>query len=276
MIAAAELRSGRPQSMVSPPAPKQVFLGVSVLLFAASATLTALWCGSMSGTPTMRMPGGWAMSMTWMRMPGQTWLGAGASFAGMWAVMMTAMMMPSLVPMLQRYRDAVGRAGDARLGRLTATAGFGYYLVWSALGVALFPAGATLAWIEMRFPSISRAVPAAAGAIVVSASALQFTRWKMHHLACCRGEHGCYRTLPADGGAGWRHGLQLGANCSYCCANWTAVLLVMGAMDLRAMAVVTAAITAERLAPDGARVARALGVAGVGIGLLLMARAAGI
>jgi predicted metal-binding membrane protein len=36
--------------------------------------------------------------------PGQTWPGAAASFLGMWVVMMVAMMLPSLVPMLRRYR----------------------------------------------------------------------------------------------------------------------------------------------------------------------------
>jgi hypothetical protein len=42
-------------------------------------------------------------------------------------------------------------------------------------------------------------------------------------------------------------------------------------MDLRAMAVVTAAITVERLAPAGERVARVLGVVVVGAGLFLIA-----
>jgi len=60
--------------------------------------------------------------MAWMRMPGQTWPGAAASFLGMWVVMMVAMMLPSLVPMLWRYRQAVGRTGDPRLGRLTTQA----------------------------------------------------------------------------------------------------------------------------------------------------------
>jgi predicted metal-binding membrane protein len=52
------------------------------------------------------------------------------------------------------------------------------------------------------------------------------------------------------------------------------ILLVAGVMDLRAMAVVMAAITAERLAPAGARVARATGAVAVGAGLLLIVRAA--
>jgi hypothetical protein len=47
-------------------------------------------------------------------------------------------------------------------------------------------------------------------------------------------------------------------------------------MDLRAMAVVTAAITVERLAPAGERFARGIGAVAVGAGLLLIARAAGL
>jgi hypothetical protein len=46
-------------------------------------------------------------------------------------------------------------------------------------------------------------------------------------------------------------------------------------MDLRAMAVVAAAITIERLAPAGERVARTIGAVVVGIGLVLIARGAG-
>jgi predicted metal-binding membrane protein len=47
-------------------------------------------------------------------------------------------------------------------------------------------------------------------------------------------------------------------------------------MDLRAMAAVTAAVTVERLAPAGERVARAIGAVVVGSGLLLIAQAAGL
>jgi predicted metal-binding membrane protein len=84
-----------------------MFLGISALIFAASAAVTIVWCASMSSMGGMTMPGGWTMSMTWMRMPGQSWPGAAASFLGMWIVMMVAMMLPSLVPMLARYRQAV-------------------------------------------------------------------------------------------------------------------------------------------------------------------------
>lgn len=78
------------------------FFGLSALLFVASAALTIVWCTSMSAMGEMRMPGGWTMSMAWMRMLGQTWLGAAASFLGTWIVMMVAMMLPSLMPILRR------------------------------------------------------------------------------------------------------------------------------------------------------------------------------
>ena len=55
-----------------------------------------------------------------------------------------------------------------------------------------------------------------------------------------------------------------------------AILLVIGVMDLGAMAIVAAAITVERLAPAGERVARAIGAAVVRAGLLLIARSAGL
>jgi len=108
------------------------------------------------------------------------------------------------------------------------------------------------------------------------AGALQFTAWKAHHLACCREAPGRGRMLPADAGTAWPYGRRLGLHCSYCCAGLTAILLVTGVMDVRAMSVVTTAITVERLAPAGERVARAIGAVLVGAGLFLIAQAAGL
>jgi predicted metal-binding membrane protein len=225
---------------------QRTFFATSALLFAASAAVTIVWCASMSAMGGMSMPGGWTMSMTWMRMPGQSWPNAAASFLGMWLVMMVAMMLPSLVPALWRYRQTT------RSGWRTALVGIGYFFVWTLFGMAVFPLGIALATVEMQRPSLARAV--------------QFTPWKARHLACCR-------TLPPDTGNPWRHGLRLGLHCTFCNAGLTAILLVLGVMDLRVMAVVTVAMTAERLAPDGERAARAIGVIVVGSGLFLIVRA---
>jgi predicted metal-binding membrane protein len=262
--------------MVCERASQRAFFGVSALLFAASAAMTIVWCASMSAMGGMPMPGGWTMSMAWMRMCGQTWLGVAAPLLGMWVVMMVAMMLPSLVPMLWRYRRAVDRTGETRLGRLTALVGAGYFLVWTVFGMAAFPLGVALAAVEMQQPELARAIPIGVGLVVLIAGALQLTAWKAHHLACCREAPGRDRALPADAGTAWRHGLRLGLHCSYSCAGLTAILFVIGVMDLRVMAVVTAAITVERLAPASERVARAIGGVAIGAGVLLIARAAGL
>ena len=267
------------QSLVSERVSQRAFVGVSALLFAASAAVTIVWCASMSAMGEMPMPGGWTMSMAWMRMCGQTWTGAAASFIGMWVAMMVAMMLPSFTPMLWRYRQAVGRTGETvetGLDRLTALVGAGYFFVWALLGVAAFALGVTLAALEMQLPALARAVPIASAVVVLIAGALQFTAWKAHHLACCRATpgRGCMlQALPADARTAWRHGLRLGLHCSTCCAGLTAILLAMGVMDLRVMVAVTAAITVERLAPVGERVARVIGAVVVVVGLVLIVRA---
>jgi predicted metal-binding membrane protein len=250
------------------------FIAVCALAFAASAAVTVYFCRSMSGG--MEMPGGWTMSMTWMRMPGQSWTASAAMFLLMWLTMMVAMMLPSLVPMLRRYRNAVGWRGETRLGRLTTLVGAGYFFVWTVFGVVTFAVGAALASIEMRQPALAHAVPVAAGVVVLVAGAIQFTTWKANRLACCRKAHMNRCALTPDAGTAWRHGLLLGIDCGYCCAGLIVVLLVIGVMDIRAMAAVTAAISAERLVPSGERVARAVGYVVVGEGLLLIARAAAL
>ena len=207
------------------------------------------------------MPG---CTMTSMTEPG--WPAATASFLFMWVAMMIPMMLPSLAPMLWRYRNSIGDVGPGRRTVLTATVGVGYFLVWSAAGLAAFPL--TLA--------LTRASPGSIGIVVLIAGAIQFTAWKAHHLECCRASPGRASELSANSVTAWRHGLRLGVHCFYSCLGLTTILLVIGMMDMRSMAVVTTAITLERLAPAGERVAQATGVVIVGAGLLMVARATGL
>ena len=111
----------------------------------------------------MPMPGGWTMSMAWMRMPGQSWPAAAATFAGMWIAMMAPMMLPSLMPMLRRYRRNIGAIGRVRCGALTAIVTASYFAVWAVCGLAVFPI--------------------ATAAVVLAAGALQLTAWKARQLA---------------------------------------------------------------------------------------------
>jgi predicted metal-binding membrane protein len=214
----------------------------------------------------MLMPDGCTMSM--MASPGPTWPGI-AAFLGMWIAMMVPMMLPSLIPMLLRYRHAVSGARGMRLTLLTALVGVAYFLVWTACGAAAYVAGVAVAGMEMPH------LPLAAAVIVLVAGVVQFTGWKARHLECCREAPGPGRQLPADARTAWRHGLSLGLHCCYSCADLMAILLAIGAMDVRGMVVVTAAITLERLAPAGQRAAHAIGAVAIASGLFLIARATG-
>jgi predicted metal-binding membrane protein len=211
--------------------------------------------------------------MPWMRMPGQSWPEVAAGFLGMWMAMMVVMMLPALLPMLGRYRRALHGVAAARLGGLTTLVGLAYFCVWGAFGVAAFALGMTVAAIQTRIPALARTAPLAVGVLLVMAGIFQFSAWKAHHLACCRNGPGRDRTLRPDAVTAWRHGLSCGLHCGCSCLGLTAVLQGLGVMDLRAMALVMLAITAERLAPAGERVALAIGTIGVAAGLLLMVRA---
>jgi predicted metal-binding membrane protein len=176
--------------------------------------------------------------------------------------------------------------------------------------VIAYPVGVALAAMEMRQAALAQAVPIVVGVVVLIAGALQFTAWKARQLAGCRGARGHGLSAGTGTGAGvgvgigegagvgagagegegegegegvgtgagaaWRHGLRLGLDCCRCCGGLTAMFLVTGVMDLRAMAAVAVAISVERLAPAGEQVARAIGAVVVGTGLILIARAAGV
>lgn len=243
------------------------FLAVAAVLFVVSAAWTIYWCGSMS--QSMAMPGDWAMAMAWMKMQGQSSLAAAASFLAMWIVMMVAMMLPSLSSMLMTYRCALRGMGAARVGQFTILAGAGYFLVWAALGAIAYPIGLLVTTLEMRSQTLAQSVPIATGGVVLLAGCLQLTEWKWRHLMKCCGSPtgGTSRTDAC------RHGVFLGVNCGLCCLSFTLVLLVIGVMDVRAMAILASAITIERLAPKREQVVRALGVLIIAAGAFLIARA---
>jgi predicted metal-binding membrane protein len=220
----------------------------------------------MDGMP---MSGG-TMSMMWTRVSGQSWAGTATSFLVMWVAMMVAML-PSLVPTLWRYRNAALRAALPGPNGLTALVGAGYFAAWAAAGAIVFPLGTASAYLAAR-QTVAHAAPIAAGAAVLLAGILQHTAWKARRLVFCR-ESAAHDHVPVFARSAWWHGVRLGVHCVGSCAGLTAVGLVVGAMDLRVMAVVTAAITIERLAPSDARVVRAIGDVIVVAGLVLIARA---
>jgi predicted metal-binding membrane protein len=211
-----------------------------------------------------------AMS-AWMPMPGEAWWTAAAAFLGMWSAMMAPMMLPSFVPMLRRYRRSLGTVEGSRREGLALVATAGYAFVWAAIGIAAFASGSALAAIEARLPGLGQALSNAAGVVALAAGALQFTRWKARHLACCREMPDGAARLRASTAAAWRDGIRLGVHCACSSAGPTALLFALGMMDTTAMVLVTIAITVERLAPPALRAPQVVGAIMIGAGLFLLA-----
>ncbi|RQR34598.1 DUF2182 domain-containing protein [Burkholderia sp. Bp9143] len=255
---------------------RRVFGVVFVAVFAAAIRATLAQHASMDAMGGMPMAGGWTLSAGWLRPCGWQAGRTFAAFAGMWGAMTVTMMLPVLAPVLWRYRQSLRPLGGARAAWFVAVAGAGYFIVWMALGALVFPVGTALAVAAVRLPALAAAMPFAAGAVVLGAGVLQFSGWKARRLACCRHapDDAYVRRAGAGAAVAWWYGVRTALRCGACCGNLMAVALAAGVMDLRVMAVVTAAIAAERLAPSGERVARIVGGVAIGAGAAMIACAA--
>ena len=186
---------------------------------------------------------------------------APAAAALIMVAMMAAMMLPSVAPTLWRYYRQLRAMRVPQAGQQTALFAVGYASVWVVIGLALF-----------AFP-FSRVASWAAAAVVLCAGALQCSRWKTKQLLRCDKVCVSARAIPGNIMAVWRDGCRLGIDCGLSCAAPVAVLCVAGLMDARMMVVITAAITAERVAPAGARIARLTGAIAIVIGVVLCVQA---
>ncbi|TQI75207.1 putative metal-binding membrane protein [Bosea sp. AK1] len=251
-----------------------VFVGSAALLFAAALVATALSCAAMETMGAVPMAGGWLLSGIWLPLCGQSWFETAACFLGMWLVMTIAMMLPSLTPVLWRYRKAMLAAGATRPGGLAALIGASYFAVWIGFGLLSFLLGASLAQAALQFPSLGRLGPPAGAMVILIAGLAQASRWKARFLADCHGATRASRTHP-NPMAAVEAGAILGLRCCLSCLGPMAALTAGGLMDLRLMAGVTIAVTAERLLPVKTRIADAIGVIMSGAGLLLLVQVLG-
>lgn len=190
--------------------------------------------------------------MTGMPGPGQTWAGAALVFVAIWIVMMVAMMLPSLLPVLRRTPHV-------------ATLAAGYFFVWAVFGALAYLVDSLLRRESLHSATVAHVLSIAPAAALVCVGFVQFTTWKLRHLACCR------ECAPATPGAqhAWRDGIRLGLHCCQCCVALMTLLFVIGMMNVWAMALVAILISLERLLPRPVAVVRAIGVLIVVLGTIL-------
>jgi predicted metal-binding membrane protein len=236
--------------------------GAAALAFVGSLTATIVFCHTMPDG--MEMPGGWTMSMMWMKMSGQTWLEAGGMFLMMWGSMMVAMMLPSAIPMFRATYRSLAMRGIQHAGRSTVLAAFGYFCVWLAFGIPVYVAGTWWSANTMQSEELSNAVPALTGGVLLLAGAYQFSTWKKRALGHCRNPEACAPEQARRGAFDhWLNGIRQGINCGVCCSGQMLVLLAVGAMNPIMMALITGLIALEKIVSRPGLIVQFVGIAAV-------------
>lgn len=240
--------------------------GVATVVFLAAAGFTLHEVRAMGGG--MRMPGGWTMSMMWMVMPGKTAWSTAAMFLLMWQAMMVAMMLPSTWPMLALYRrvEVFHESPYATIG--TVLAGAAYFTVWLAFGAVAFGVGFGLSHWAMHAPRVSVLAPRAAAVGLILAGGYQLTPLKQSCLRHCREPVSYLSHVWKPGLARALHlGLHHGRFCASCCWALMLIQMLLGLMNLAAMAVIAAVIALEKLWSRGPLLSRMAGAAAIAAGI---------
>jgi predicted metal-binding membrane protein len=197
----------------------------------------------------------WAVTVERMRGmdagPG-TDLGGLGWYLGIWVTMTAAMMLPSAIP---------AAAHVARFARRNPTAVFvgGYLAVWTIYGLGAYVLYRALNSIDTRWLAWDERGPWVAGAVIVAAGVYELTGLKRRSLRRCR--------TGGPSGSSMRSGFAHGVDCLGCSGGLMAVLFVLGMMSLFWMALVAAAVFAEKVLPHGARLATPLAVVLVALGV---------
>jgi predicted metal-binding membrane protein len=188
-------------------------------------------------------------------------------FVVLWVLMMAAMMFPSVWPAVAMYGLVVGRRASAGVHSVVRSGAFvvGYLASWTAFGLIAFGllAVARSAGLDgLSDVELGRYVVAP---VALAAAAYQVAPFKQACLRQCRGPLSFFMEHWRDGTRGaLAMGTRHGGYCVGCCWMLMLVLLALGVMSLRWMAVVSLAIAAEKLAPLRlARAASGLLVAGL-------------
>jgi predicted metal-binding membrane protein len=215
-------------------------------LMARSRTTIVLVAGAVAA---------WAVTVNRMRGmdagPG-TDLGGLGWYLGIWVTMMAAMMLPSTAPAARHV---------ARLARRLPTVlfGAGYLATWTGYGLLAYVLFRLVTSLDIGWLVWNRGGPYAAGAVIVAAGLYELTPLKRRSLGRCRSAR--------HPGSAFRSGLAHGLDCAGCSGALMAVLFMLGVMSLFWMAVVGAAIFAEKVLPRGPKLAPVFAVALVALGI---------
>lgn len=237
------LAAGRP--------PRPVAIGVVAALLLSAAVA---WAFTVVKAGSMAMSGGMAM------------MSAGL-FLFTWLVMMVAMMFPSVVPITLAFASVSRTRGEPLLPTGAFVAG--YLAVWTAAGLVplVILQGINALWMTPPWWLVR-----GGGLVIILAGVYQFTPLKDACLRACRSPLGFVMTHDFGGGmpSAVRAGIAHGVYCLGCCWALMAVLAVLGLMNLAWMAVIAAVFFVEKNVRFGDLLPKAVGVACLAGGLVVL------
>ncbi|KAB2911078.1 MAG: DUF2182 domain-containing protein [Hyphomicrobiaceae bacterium] len=246
-------------------------LGRDRWIIAACLTGVALlaWAYILAGA-------GMDMSMPGMVMAPMTWSPAVALLMFiMWWVMMIAMMVPSAAPtilLFAKIRASKAATDQASIGAATFLAG--YLVIWGAFSALATGLQWGLERIELMAMGMRLSSPLLAGTILLTAGLYQFTPIKAACLKHCQSPVLFLSTHWRRGAAGaFLMGTRHGIYCLGCCWVLMALLFVGGIMNLLWVAGLAAYVALEKLTSGTIWLARAIGAALCGAGVVALSGA---
>lgn len=192
-------------------------------------------------------------------------------YAGGWLLMLTAMMLPTTLPLLQRFQIMVSaRADQASLvGLLIA----GYLLAWTAFGIAAHGLDYSLHLVVRHAAWLTSHAWLVGAAVLLVAGAFQFTDLKYRCLDRCRTPLGFivkhWRGVRPRYEA-FKLGLDHGVFCVGCCWALMLLMFVVGTGNVGWMLLLGAVMALEKNAAWGRKLSQPLGAALMGWAALIV------
>lgn len=179
----------------------------------------------------------------------------------MWIAMVLAMMLPSASATIVTYSEIAETAARKKIAVISPIVlGAGYLLVWIGFAVTAAVAQIVLARATLLEQTTGTLGIAASGALFIAAGLYQLSALKQACLRQCRNPFGFFFTNWATTRRGvFRLGVKQGLFCLGCCVAAMLLMFAVGTMNIVWMAVLGAAMTAEKLV-NSTRLSYAFGV----------------
>jgi predicted metal-binding membrane protein len=243
---------------------RSIFLPVMTGLVVAAWAALALW--SVSPFAFYVRHGNWLdlgpAAVLCRAVPGGDVVVPAVLHATGWLLMIVAMMLPTTLPLLEKFRRMTQGRGDA--ASLLALVVAGYVGVWFAFGLVAHALDRLLLDATPASPWLVANGWIVGAAVIAGAGAFQFTELKRRCLEKCRtplsfvmqhwrGGHERRSALAL--------GLHHGAFCLGCCWALMLLMFVVGTGSIGWMLALGAAMAVEKNAMWGRRISAPLGIA---------------